>query len=275
MTPIEMGGIWHLPDFLKAHPDKGLVIYNRVSSWSQAGGDQTTLRAKTEAIVSAIRASAPERRVWVFQGVEGGKLTHPRPIIVDAAKCANENNCGMAACDLARLIRAADYSRTENRYAWPTAEEFERLHELTLRVPLVTVESPFLTEDERHSRATKRTGKAGRPRSIDDVLAAKIFNALGYLYVHWDEKWRWERPIREIADSFGVSPSAIERAADRISPSGLTWRDAAIRKAEAEGLLRVDENGNITILVQAPLSTRGWYERRGRPPKWGIRRPCW
>jgi hypothetical protein len=99
------------------------------------------------------------------------------------------------------------------------------LHKLTQGVLLATVESPFLSEDERHSRATRRTGKAGRPRVVDDDLALKIFAEVGMIFMSDFGRVRWSPSLRELAKWFRVSPATILRLLYRPSPTGKTWLD--------------------------------------------------
>jgi hypothetical protein len=267
----EVGSILHLPEALEMYPDHKIEIYSRVSSWGQAGPSQIRLKEKTEAVANEVGSLAPGKLRRIVQDIGEGRLTIPRSKLMDAARYAKRKNCILVASDLSRFVRSVNYSRTKNRHAWPTKEEFERLAKLTLGVPLATVESPFLTEDERHSQATRRTGKAGRPRSIVDSELQEVFDSLGCLHLNCDGHWRWETPIRTVAEKFNLSPAAIVRASERVCSDGLTWRDKAIRKAEARGLLRIEDSGDIDILVSGPIPTRGWWGRRGRPPKWAVK----
>jgi hypothetical protein len=183
-VPPATGGILHLPAALERHRDAGIVLYNRVSSYGQAGRGKVNLDAKTDPLVCEIKR---ERRVVaVIRAIEEGKLSTPRPKLVEAAAEAKRSAAILVAPDLSRFIRAASYSRTRNRNAWPTAAEFDRLHELTLNVPLATVLEPFLQEDARHSAATKRSGKAGRPCRIDDALALEVCSAIKMVEIGLD-----------------------------------------------------------------------------------------
>jgi hypothetical protein len=84
-----LGGILHLPDALERHPSHGIVIYNRVSSYTQAGRGMAKLAEKTDAVVREVReAAAGKLRRVPFFGVEEGKLSKPRPKLVEAAEYA-------------------------------------------------------------------------------------------------------------------------------------------------------------------------------------------
>jgi hypothetical protein len=217
----------HLPDACRTCPGVPAVVYGRVSSYGQAGRGKKKLEEKTAAVVAEVSKFAHVEKIVI--GIEDGRLSKPRPKLKDAARYAKENGCILVAADLSRLIRAEAYSRRSNRNAMPTVSELIVLHALTENVLLATVERPDMQEDERHSKATKRTGKAGRRRTIDDELAAQIFDVLGE-YVHFRGRWRWRGAmkwkggLRGIAKHFGVSEQAILRAADRPSPNGQSWR---------------------------------------------------
>src|SRR5262245_25366664 len=136
----------------------------------------------------------------------------------------------VVAPDLSRLIRAEAFCHRTNLEAWPTPDEFARLRELTGGVQLATLADPTISERERRSLATKRTGKAGRPKSIDEELAQAIFADLGCFYLDHSGRWRWDQPLAVVAEAYGVTAGAIVRASKRVSPSGKTWREEAISK---------------------------------------------
>jgi hypothetical protein len=69
-TPI--GGILLLSTALERHPNCGLILYNRMSSYSRAGPGLVKLKAATDAR-AAIRALAPDNPVCaVISGIEVG-----------------------------------------------------------------------------------------------------------------------------------------------------------------------------------------------------------
>jgi hypothetical protein len=243
----DTGGILHLPEALARHPAAAIVLYNRVSSWGQAGRAKALLDEKTYAVERAVQGLTHRRIRAFIREVEEGKLSLPRRGLLRACEAARKFGAMVVASDLSRFLRSESFDHRTNREAWPTPEEFQKLRELTGGVPLATVERPDLTERERHSKATKRTGKAGRPRSIDDEMAAQIFRVLGYLHCA-DRGWRWAERLADVARRFRVSPSAIERASRRRSPDGRTWRQAAIERAAELGLHALGENGIIYIL---------------------------
>ena len=172
----------------------------------------------------------------------------------------------MVAGDLSRFLRARSYSRTRNRNAWPTQEEFARLHELTLGVPLATVESPLLSEDERHSGATKRTGRAGRPRAVGDELAEKIFAEVSTIFQSYgSDRRRWFPSLRQLSRMFHVSPATIHRLLYQPSPfslTGQTWlglfEEQAQEEATAAALRRLSRHrpGAVAVLQNVPRKLR-------------------
>ena len=106
----------------------------------------------------------------------------------------------------------------------PTPDEFARLHELTGGVILATIADPSITEAERHSLATKRTKKCGRPRKPLDVRDAyRILEALGTR----DSDGRWKVSIAAVAKNLGIPPARIQRFLDSPVPGleGLRWKD--------------------------------------------------
>lgn len=250
-----VGGILPLAKALADHPNTGLTVYSRVSSCGQAGPGKVLLEEKTKALVQEVETIAPDKIRRIVSAVEEGKLAGPRRNLVDAAEFAKKNGLILVAADLSRFIRAQEYHRRTNRNAWPTSKEFAALRELTGNVTLATVADPGLSENERHAKATRRTGKAGRPRVIDQALAEKIFEDLGILCLSWCGVCRWERPLRQVAADFGVSAAAIHRASLRPSPDGRTWRERAIAKAAEEGLLIIDGN-RVISLVGLPWDLR-------------------
>lgn len=270
------GGILHLPAALERYPDHGIVVYNRVSSYGkQTGKDKSKLQEKTDAARAEVRARAPGKLRCTVQGVELGKLSAPRPKLRRATDYAARHELIIVANDLSRFIRSEAYDRHTNNEAVPTAEEFARLHELTGGAVLATLADPLMTEKERQSLATRRTGKAGRPRSIDDALAEKIFADLGWLVYLENGTARWECPIAEVARAFGVSIGAIYRALHRNSPSGKTWWRLALEKAVAVGLMEIRDGEICSKCGTGPIIIhRGWWGKRGRPKK-GARDMYW
>jgi hypothetical protein len=213
----------HLPEAVKRYPDRGIVLYNKVSSYSQAGRGKVLLEEKTQAIADIVRMLAPGKLKRIVRAIEDGRLRYPRPGLKDAATYAKQHNCILVAGDLSRLIRAQSYSRTTNRNAWPASEEFARLRKLTLYVPVATVEDPLLTEDERHSLATKRTGKAGPPHKVDEKMAVEIFSIVEMIFFGDSGRVRWDPSLRALAKAFHVSHATIWRLLGRPSPTGESW----------------------------------------------------
>ena len=261
-SPPSVGGILHLPDALRLYPAKNVIVYGRESS------PTGHVAAKTRPAVVEVRRLAPGRLRRITAAVESGKLSQPRHTLVEVCKNALQRNAMVVTTDLSRFLRAESYCRRKNRHAWPTDDEFRRLHELTGNVVLATVERPDLSEDQRHSKATRRTGKAGRPPTIDDALAEKIFEAMGWCRWDWMERaLQYGTSIRRVAADFGVTPSAVYRklsAPCHLLPER-TWWDWLAARAEALGL---DDSA-----PRPKSARRGWWGKRGRPPKW-VRRGC-
>src|SRR5260370_601035 len=92
------GGILHVPDALEQYPGAGLVVYNRVSSWSQAGKGKPkegiygeALESKTHAIVAEVLKLSPRNKLrFISKGIEKGKMSNPRPHLLRAAEYAAE-----------------------------------------------------------------------------------------------------------------------------------------------------------------------------------------
>jgi hypothetical protein len=248
----DSGGVLWLPEALERHSDRGIVVYNRVSGWDQAGKDMADLHAKTDALAEEVRRLAPGKVRRVVQGIESGKPLKPRRRLIEAAKYARAHDCIVVTSVLSRFLRAGAFSRNDpvGREAWPLPSEFARFHRRTLGVPCATVAQPLLSESESHSWLTNLTGKAGRPGSIDDDLAARIFRALGYLFLEPSGRERWRTPIATVAKKYGVSRFAIMRAASQPSPGGETWRDLALRKAADKGMLEIRRlpNGDVELV---------------------------
>ena len=145
---------------------------------------------------------------------------------MEAAKYAAEQGEILCALNLSRFIRAEAYHRVHNIDAIPTPDEFAKLRELTLGVPLATLHSPLATESVRHIRATKMGKSQGRPKSVPLDMMWKIVQALGT----WDTEefpQRYETPVATVAARFRVSKSAVDRLLTKRIPGtdGLCLRD--------------------------------------------------
>jgi hypothetical protein len=235
----------HLPAALERHPDRDLVLYNRVSTWDQAGKGKADLGAKTCATYRELRKMTSRRLRRIVGGaVESGQLSNPRPKLIAGASYALQEGLILVAADLSRFLRAEAFDHRTNLDASPTPEEFARLRAITLGVPLATVADPLLPETGRGGRrslATKRTGRCGRPGSIDDELADRIFQDLGYLSRDRSGRLLWRTPIDEVAALYGVSRHAVIRLLRKRSPTGETWHERGLRAAAELGLLAIRE----------------------------------
>jgi hypothetical protein len=218
--------IIHIREALERYAERGIVLYSRVSSYEQAGRGKGKLHAKTAAFRKEVEQVAPGRTVLgVFDGVELGQLWGcPRKTLVGAGAFAVLHDGILVAPDLSRFGRPLAYSRTNNRDATMGPADLARLRELTQGVVLATLEDPLLSEDARHSLATRRTGKAGRPVVIDNKVAIQIFEAVEDIYIDESGRARWGASLREVANRFHVDYTTIGRLLDKLSPWGQTWR---------------------------------------------------
>jgi hypothetical protein len=222
-APVPRPLIIPFREAIERFPERGLLIYNRVSTAPQACRDR--LKAKTRKVLAAVVAAAPggvSRVRCLWYGVESGKMSAPRPILEGAVYLCLENRWLLVAGDTSRLVRAEgfDPKLPKEQQTRPTAADYAELWRRTLGLPLATVADPAATH-----------GEVGRPPSIDPETAAAIFTDL-----LWYDGLRWGRPVADVAESYGVSKQAVLRLADRPSPTGRTWREEAFAKAERLGL---------------------------------------
>jgi hypothetical protein len=246
---------------------RDLGLYNRTSSYSlrQAGPALSGLQEKTEAARRALEEIAPDCRVVkVWQGVEQGKMSKRRPCLEEAAEYARHAKIILVALDRSRFIRpeAYDYLDPDTYDLKPTAGEWDLFRALTRGCRLATILHPATPFRELHSKRTKQTGKAGRPRKVD---YEKLFAALGPL--HFDRhrfRLRWQTPIAEVAAAFGVGPMTIQDASWKPARNGRTYRLNALA-AGAEDFdyrLVVAAEDNL-VMVVAPRGTI-WCEQLDR-----------
>src|SRR5262249_50195281 len=87
-----------LPD-----PDGGLVLYDRVSAYGAEWGRR--LRSKTTQLTKAVKRHRPGGRLKKFTGVESGKLSEPRPLLVAAVEYARSRGAVLVAHNLSRFVR--------------------------------------------------------------------------------------------------------------------------------------------------------------------------
>ena len=266
----ETGGILHLPDALRLYPEKRMILYNRTSGYGkQTGKDRSNLDEKEAVLHRAVRhlTNRPLKAVVSVAG-ECGKLSASRPRLISAAQDARKYKAMLVAYDLSRFLRPAAYDPRTNSHAEPTPDEFELLHEMTFGVVLATVLPPWLPESDRQSYLTKRTGKAGRPRSGTWDRVPEVFAALGGLGgrdVGGCIVDAWETPIRAVADMFSVGVATITAVIhvceNELSPDGVrTYRQAAIDLAREHYLtIALDKNGCPWL---PPLSSRAAYGLR-------------
>lgn len=187
-------------------PEANLTVYNRVSSWGQAGKGKAQLEEKTNAILISVDEVAPDKLEHEpFFGVEKGYMSTPRKTLLEAVEYAANHNLILVASDLSRFIRSESYCRRTNREAFPTHEEFARLQEMTKGVVLATLADPTMTEAERQSKATKSTGKCGRPSKISPKDMQWIFQELGSR-----RDGKWDASLASLAKQFHMTKRQIQ-----------------------------------------------------------------
>jgi hypothetical protein len=246
-----------------------MILYNRTSGYGkQAGHDRSNLEEKETVLYRAVRQLTEDRPLRKIVSVAGerGKVSAPRPGLIGAAQDARKLNAMLVAYDLSRFLRPEAYDPRKDPHAWPTPAEFEQLREMTFGVLLATVLPPWLSESERHSYLTKRTGKAGRKPKLSPERAAEVFAALGAMgrkevsrqgegYILQD---RWQNSLREVAKFFGVSQSTLlafirDHENDLSSDGKRTYQQAALDLASEMGLLGEND------LPFDPLTPRDRY----------------
>jgi hypothetical protein len=144
-----------------------------------------------------------------------------------------------AACRYAARRGAVLLASDINRYLrWPTPERWARHQQLRHGAVLAVLEPIDLAEHGEgglHSQAVKRTGRCGRPRSIDDETAEKIVRYMEVFLARHLSGPRYAATLRETAEQFRVTEQSIRRVLARVSPDGRTWRDVIMdRTAEAD-----------------------------------------
>lgn len=160
-----------LPTALSSYPDSGYVLYTRSSTWSGAGTGKSLLEMKACSADVMLQQIVGQYCEQLFYRVESGSVYRSRIMLERAAKFAEQKGCVLVAPDLTRFIRPDVYYtlprgkglNEARKAALPTQEEYEKLRELTLGVPLATLVDPKATWQERHSCATKLRQNAGRP----------------------------------------------------------------------------------------------------------------
>jgi hypothetical protein len=254
----EAGGILHLPDALELYPERRLVLYNRTSGYGkQTGQDRSKLAEKQMVLYRAVRklTDRPLKAVISIPG-ERGKLSAPRPGLTDAARRAWKLNAILVAYELSRFLRPEAYDPRTNPHAEPTADEYRQLHEMTGGVVLATVLPPWLSEGERHSHATRRTGRAGRPSSMTHDLSLDILDQMGFCHKDGKGRREWDFSMggaakwlaRRTGKSMAAAKSMIQRLLDAPVPEsicrrpGQRWKECcdpfrAYQAAYEEGLL--------------------------------------
>jgi hypothetical protein len=224
----DTGGILWFPEALERYPDAKFVVYNRVSSWGQAGKGKVLLEAKTDAVVDEVYKLAPKRIRRIVRGIEEGKLSKPRPKLIEATRSAVVRGLLVVTSDLSRYIRPEAFCHRTNREAWPTPEEFDVLRKRTGGAILTTLAHPSITESQRGSLATKR-GNPGRPSTMTPELAIEILHELGSWHPFAK---RWETSVRAFARRVGVTQGLVQRLLSSPVPAqccdgrvGVRWVD--------------------------------------------------
>ncbi len=207
--PCILPEILHVLDALERYPDKNLVFYHRLSSPGQGSKGklaEKTLAAENELL--ALTTGTGSRLLWVVKCIEEGKMSTPSRKLIDAAAFAAERGAILVAADLSRFIRSEAYHRCTNSDAEPTQKELAQLGRLTNGVILATILHPNATESERHSLATKRTGKCGRPPKIRDSKTA-----LRMMYALADGA-----SLATVSKLFGLTKSCVQRWLEKPVP---------------------------------------------------------
>ncbi len=171
----------------------------------------------------------------------------------------DEPDCILTAGDLSRLLRAEEFDHSTNLEAWPRREEFAEFHKRTFDVVCATLADPLLSEKQRRSLATRRTGKCGRPRTISEEMMVEIVEYLDCLIIDGWGRFRWWNPIPEVARCFGVSRHAIMRALKKPSPTGESWYDRGLRTAQERGILEIEEMENGDVVYTSLIPDRPTY----------------
>ncbi len=194
-------GFLFLPD--AAENFSACIHYCRASSDNP--GQVKSLVTQQEYGEATIRSAFGRRARMTIAGVERGQLNY-RPLFQKAVRAAKKFNVPIVSGDVSRFIRSASYHHWTNINAEPTSEELKKLWEMADGVPLVTIEHPSLTESERHSKATKRSGRCGRKPQLAWPLTTEVLTALE------------TQSIREVAALFNISKSTVGRFWDE-------WKD--------------------------------------------------
>jgi hypothetical protein len=261
------GGVFQFSEALERYPDAAsIVLYYRVSSWGQAGKGETKLEDKTHAVIIEVLRLARDKLRRIVRAVEEGKLSKPRRKLLAAIEYArayqkaSRSRVILVTGDLSRFIRAESYHRVKNREARPTPEEFAKLRAMAGGVILATLADPAMTESERHSRATRATGRCGRPPDpVDHKLNLRILATLGRPFassITGSLQWGEDTSLSKVAKQFNVAKSKVQRLVDGRVPRELVegrtredggpmrWKDLM---DPYEAYLDAYERGSLTV----------------------------
>jgi hypothetical protein len=224
----ETGGVFKLEEWERPAPDaRGVALYDRTSGWTSVAAGK--LEARKEWMMDQVRkvCSLPLRFIPCGR-VESGKLSDYRPHLINVTEHARKHRLIVVARDLSRFIRAEEYDRRTNRLAWPTFEELRKLWDITFKVPLATLWSPDLKEDERHKMTVQAAAEMGRRPgrpSIVDRKAQKIFRITSHIFWYGDtNQFKWQPSLRVLAARFKISPAALSKLPWRPAwPGGPSW----------------------------------------------------
>jgi DNA invertase Pin-like site-specific DNA recombinase len=227
--------ILYLPDALKRYPEHWVVFYHRVSSPAQAGTGNVKLIEIVEALMFEVRKRVGGKLLETpFFDVEEGQVNIPRPALRRAAKHALENPPSMIlAWDRSRFIRPVTFCHRTNREAIETPEELAWLHSRTYGIPLVTLVDPTLTESQRHSLATKRSGRCGRQSKLVWPITYQVLEMLESVYRDGEKG-----SLKSIADAFGLDKQVVYRF--WCEWDYLEWPSRAYLDARKQGWLSKD-----------------------------------
>jgi hypothetical protein len=220
-----------IDNVLKQYPDDPNVPCFRLSG---RRGGKPRMEAQVDALIKKMEEYVPPEQITKpFFGVGPGKIIHKE--FWAAAAYAKEIGGGILVTDnLDRFKRPQAYDRWHNRNARYSQADLRALAALGNGKPLAILEGIDLKEDGKdgyHSRATKRTGKAGRPHKTKDYpgLAEKIFAKVEVIENGVGKRRRWDPSPRDLERwckkvlKADVSAATIRRLLNQRSPWGPKW----------------------------------------------------
>lgn len=164
--------IYHLDEYLKQHPDIEALIYCRVSSGPQKYKCNLVTYEKVS-LGELKKRGIPVVGCCYSEESSGWVLNDEREELINAIEEAKRlikkgRKIVIVTASTNRFLRNRDFRTTERPYSLPTEADFQQLNELACGVPLVTLLSPDMSEEEVRSYQTKwgqeaKGNKGGRP----------------------------------------------------------------------------------------------------------------